>query len=243
MNTAELLDKPDEWCVPYLRELLAYDSLCPTCCVFSRDEHGGYVRSYDPSPLHWSRQVEWPWILKNGGFTHGHRVLDVGSGWSVLKYAVARRSGLVHCIDSDEPSLYAALPTTRLMGEMFYINNITSQLADARNIPFSDGVFDRVVCCSVLEHIPDNRDRALEEMKRVLKPGGLLLLTLDVAIDGELYGKDRPDFFVDKTEVADIFSRLQPLDTSGVSNRSVRGLSILDGKLTCVTVMIKWTKE
>ena len=44
--------------------------------------------------------------------------------------------------------------------------------ANALQLPFADNTFDKVICSEVLEHIPDYRG-ALEEIQRVLKPGGL----------------------------------------------------------------------
>jgi len=49
------------------------------------------------------------------------------------------------------------------------------QQGDAQALPFSDGAFDTVVCAFALCSIPDDR-RAVAEMKRVLRPGGRLLL-------------------------------------------------------------------
>ncbi|NND68806.1 MAG: class I SAM-dependent methyltransferase [Halioglobus sp.] len=44
--------------------------------------------------------------------------------------------------------------------------------ANALELPFADDTFDKVICSEVLEHIPDYRG-ALQEIERVLKPGGL----------------------------------------------------------------------
>ncbi|WP_306369490.1 class I SAM-dependent methyltransferase [Nocardiopsis sp. CC223A] len=52
---------------------------------------------------------------------------------------------------------------------------VTLVEGDAQDMPFDDGGFDTVLCALALCAIPDQR-RALEEMHRVLRPGGLLLL-------------------------------------------------------------------
>ena len=52
------------------------------------------------------------------------------------------------------------------------------QIADVLTLPFSDNFFDKVYSISVLHHIPskDFRLQYLKESKRVLKPGGILIL-------------------------------------------------------------------
>lgn len=52
--------------------------------------------------------------------------------------------------------------------------------ADAHDLPFPDDAFDTVVCTFSLCNIPDER-RAISEMHRVLRPGGLLLLADHIA--------------------------------------------------------------
>ena len=48
---------------------------------------------------------------------------------------------------------------------------------DATAMPFADGAFDRVIAAEVLEHIPHDQ-RALREVARVLRPGGLAAVTV-----------------------------------------------------------------
>ncbi|KCZ87582.1 methyltransferase [Hyphomonas johnsonii MHS-2] len=46
---------------------------------------------------------------------------------------------------------------------------------DLTDIQFKDNVFDIIICSHILEHIPDDR-KAMQEMQRVLKPGGAALI-------------------------------------------------------------------
>jgi ubiquinone/menaquinone biosynthesis C-methylase UbiE len=84
-------------------------------------------------------------------------VLEVGSGEGLLQDVVADYTGL------------DISATARAKYHKRFVQ------ADARAMPFPDGEFDSVWTVWVLEHIP-NPEQALREMRRVLKPGGLLYL-------------------------------------------------------------------
>ena len=59
--------------------------------------------------------------------------------------------------------------------------DIEAVLADVRTLPFADGAFAAVVSSSTLDHFPgcDDIAAALVELRRVLEPGGRLVITLD----------------------------------------------------------------
>jgi SAM-dependent methyltransferase len=63
--------------------------------------------------------------------------------------------------------------------------SITFQEADALALPFEDDSFDKVICSEVLEHIPDYKG-VLKEIKRVLKPDGLLAVSVPRAWPEEI---------------------------------------------------------
>ena len=57
--------------------------------------------------------------------------------------------------------------------------NILFSQAVAERLPFPDSQFDCVTCLEVLEHLPElNWKIAVEEMRRILKPDGVLILTV-----------------------------------------------------------------
>lgn len=185
--------------LPLIQELLSYHMLCDTCCTFARDEHQKLHLALQPSPLHWSRQVEWPWAVREADLRPFHECLDVGAGWSVMKYAVAKRCRFLECVDNDPPSVEKAWATTKKMG----VRNVVHAQADAARLPNPDALFDRVFCVSVLEHVRIDHAACVRELVRVLKPGGVLVMTLDVA--------DSPgetDFFIDGVGFAGILEVL-----------------------------------
>lgn len=95
-------------------------------------------------------------------------VLDVGCGAN-LSYAahLSANGKLVVGVDFTWPFLAVA----RGHGRDLVVQG------DATRLPFPDGSFDAVVCSETLEHIPDDRS-AVDEIRRVLRPGGLLFLTV-----------------------------------------------------------------
>lgn len=50
-------------------------------------------------------------------------------------------------------------------------------VASVYQLPFTDGEFEIVLCCSVLEHLEDPR-KAIQEMRRVLRPGGKIIVSV-----------------------------------------------------------------
>jgi SAM-dependent methyltransferase len=74
------------------------------------------------------------------------------------------------------------------------------RVGDARALAFPDESFDACVSVSVVEHVPDDGDgQAMAEMWRVLRPGGALHLTTNVArrgedvwVDHEVWGEASP---------------------------------------------------
>ena len=56
------------------------------------------------------------------------------------------------------------------------------QHMDITDVPFKDDAFDLIVCVHVLEHVPDDR-RAMREMVRVLRPGGVALLLVPIVLE------------------------------------------------------------
>jgi ubiquinone/menaquinone biosynthesis C-methylase UbiE len=103
----------------------------------------------------------------NRYFRDGDRILDVGSGQSMIRFASPRRRFELTCCDLDE---YNVRRMEKEAPECQWL------VADAAQLPLEDDSFDLIFAGEILEHLPDPR-KGLKEWARVLKPGGLLILT------------------------------------------------------------------
>jgi SAM-dependent methyltransferase len=110
----------------------------------------------------------------------GNRVLDVGCGGGRHAYEVYRRGGRVVAFDLDAGELggvrgmFGAMAAEGQAGEGSAATPISG---DATSMPFCDNAFDRVIAAEVLEHVLDDQ-RAMSELARVLRPGGLAAITV-----------------------------------------------------------------
>ncbi|HOV10901.1 MAG TPA: class I SAM-dependent methyltransferase [Bacteroidales bacterium] len=119
------------------------------------------------------RDAEWdaikPFIPAGSAF------IDVGCG---MGYAMKRAAAELQCtVSGIDPN-----PGEHGVGRYHKENmqNINIVQSVSENIPFADKTFDVVYCSHVLEHV-DDEQKALLEMKRVLKPDGILIIGMPTA--------------------------------------------------------------
>jgi ubiquinone/menaquinone biosynthesis C-methylase UbiE len=109
----------------------------------------------------------------------GERILEVGPGTGYYTLAVAEmlgRGGSLEIFDLQQPMLDQTIKAAREHG----LDNVIATRGDARSLPYAEDRFDGAFLVTVLGEIPD-QDAALRELRRVLKPGGRLIV-------GELFG-------------------------------------------------------
>ncbi len=101
----------------------------------------------------------------------GLRVLDFGCGPGTISVGLAGAvyPGELHGIDIEESQIELARSAAEAGGH----TNATFHVGDATSLPFEDNFFDAAHCHAVLMHVPDTQ-AALAEVKRVLKPGGII---------------------------------------------------------------------
>ena len=114
------------------------------------------------------------------GVLPGERVLDMGCGAGRHAFELYRRGADVVALDQNTSDLAEVAVMFEAMaaeGQVPTGSSAATVEGDALALPFDDGDFDRIIAAEILEHIPDDRT-AMEELFRVLKPGGVLAVTV-----------------------------------------------------------------
>ncbi len=156
--------------------------------------HGQALAKYgrhwgqDPFQL-WSRRWEYPYVAQRviefaetQAADARMRVIDAGSGVTYFPYFLCDKLPKceVTCVDSDPsyPPMFDAI--NRNVGH----RRVNFMQAMLQKLPLDDGAADAICCISVLEHT-SNYGEIIREFARVLRTGGLLVLTFDLSLDGK----------------------------------------------------------
>ena len=104
----------------------------------------------------------------------GESLLDIGSGYGDLLYLLRDRFRTLRGVD---PSARSCAMATYNLASREVANNFSFDRAVAEDLPCADESFDAAIMLDTYEHIePAHRDRALAEVRRVLRPGGTLIV-------------------------------------------------------------------
>ncbi|TAN55545.1 MAG: class I SAM-dependent methyltransferase [Magnetospirillum sp.] len=127
---------------------------------------------FDAAILH--RYQLYPHIPEIAAFTSfaGKNVLEVGIGQGIDHSMFAKAGANLTGVDITDKHC-------RMSRHLLATHGLESNIvrADARELPFADASFDHVYSCGVLLLFPEI-DRALEEIRRVLRPGGSTTIML-----------------------------------------------------------------
>ncbi len=105
----------------------------------------------------------------------------------------------------------------KLKNWQYTTTDLNSPLADVKadicNLPFEDDQYDIIFCNHVLEHIPDDT-KAMQELLRVLKPGGMAILQIPQDLNRDTTFED--DSITDAKERAKIFGQYDHVRVYGI---------------------------
>lgn len=137
-----------------------------------RDREAGIYDSHvEETP--YLRAVEQAVALSALDLQPDQTVVDAGCGTGRLLEPLLDRSAQVVGVDHSSASLEIA--RARVPKEKLERLNLIA--CDVRSIPLEDAMADRVLCIGVLQHVPtpEFRTEAVRELRRILKPGGVVV--------------------------------------------------------------------
>jgi SAM-dependent methyltransferase len=103
------------------------------------------------------------------------RLLDIGSYWSTFPLFMASQGFQVLATDVET----AVFQQKKWHASLKQINGFEIALTDATRLAPKESSFDAISAISTIEHIPTDGDiRAMAEFKRVIKPGGLVFISV-----------------------------------------------------------------
>ncbi len=125
----------------------------------------------------WSKVWEYPWLWYNGLSTldwNGVSLCDLGSEISPMPWFLASLGASVHLIETNDTfvNTWAALKTKTGF-------DISWHITSDEHLPLDDASMAVVTSFSVIEHQAD-KGKALDEVARVLIPGGMFALSFDI---------------------------------------------------------------
>ena len=114
-------------------------------------------------------QIRSPIILPMLQVKSGDKILDLGSGTGYFSEKICEENAAAFCLDIALDNLLSI--KKRKNGNLFLINS------EVEKLPLKNGSFDKVLCSEVLEHIQEDK-KALKEIVRILRPGGVFVITV-----------------------------------------------------------------
>jgi tellurite methyltransferase len=155
--------------------------------------------------------------LLRGRFDERRRVLDAGCGSGRNLPFLITRGFDVHAIDEDPAAIAATRTLAARLNPALPPDNIRQGALHA--LPWADGSMDAVICSAVLHFARDRThfERMVDDMWRVLAPGGLLFARLASSIGIERFVVDEP-YLLERTHELGAHL-LDPIKTTNVHNQ------------------------
>lgn len=137
------------------------------------------------------RSQRWRTVANSAAYVQGElrpgrRVLDVGCGPATITADIARLVAPGRVVGIDASAAVIEEGRTNVAG----LDNVELRVGEATALPFGDATFDVVHAHAVLMHIPD-AVRALREMLRVTRPGGVVAVR-DADYGGAMWWPEDP---------------------------------------------------
>jgi len=151
----------------------------------------GHFKEWFAAPMNYVRMIELPLTIILLDLKKEFRILDISSPKLLSLYLGT--NGFPDITISDVENYFAE--DFEIYAKEFGFSPQIKTF-DATNIPFEDSSFDCVFSVSVLEHVPDDRDREIaKEVARILKPDGTFVITCPAGVTYSEEWLKKRDFY------------------------------------------------
>lgn len=120
------------------------------------------------------------WMVAQVAVTPGQTLADIGCGHGAYHASLAAAGARITAVDASNGMVAEAYRLAQRNGW-----SVFALQADAQALPLADGGFDRVMANHMLYHVPDQL-AALRELRRIVRPGGRVLLATMAADSSRL---------------------------------------------------------
>lgn len=146
-------------------------------------------------PLYYARCVEIPAVLNEMDLKKEDVILDIASPRVADLCITKHFQSQVHATDISD----YFLNYYTVAKNVCKLDTLTLKIEDGRALTYASDFFTKVFSISVIEHIPNDGDTlAIKEMSRVLKPGGLLVVSIPYAENVYFEEYQKGKFYYDK---------------------------------------------
>ena len=200
---------------PLYAELLAFSRHFEQQCQSGGAATRSYYSKWVKDPFQqWSRRWEYVYVAQRlsrwlSDRPDPQKVVDAGSGFTFFPFYLADANPdlAIECYDNDPTAGAALREAANALGA-----GLTFRLEDLERLSQEHDTVDAVYSVSVIEHT-ENPRRVVDEINRILKPGGIFICTFDVSFEtrSPMY-VSRVEKLVDHiSDVFDVSSDWQPV--------------------------------
>jgi len=150
----------------------------------SKEDFSDFIKKLELQALE-TAEERIPLYLKVG-VKDADKILDVGCGSGMVTRDIAHLTkGKIIAVDGSNDMIKVAKNILK------DYKNVKVKYADAESLDFKENSFD-IVTCNLLLMWAENPQKVLNEMARVVKPGGIVLATLEPDYGGKLHYPENP---------------------------------------------------
>jgi SAM-dependent methyltransferase len=184
------------------------------------------------NPVSIVRYFEFDFAFSNLKLTNNPRILDVSSPYLFGFFISDKYECTYSYINPDSKDLENV---ASLVNKFKFKGEYSTDYLDATKLPFPDKNFDYIISISVIEHIADDGDsNAMQEMWRLLKPGGELVITIPVKKKFEIEYRDSDVYNLSTEKNSDRYFFQRIYDADKIKERllsSIKDFEIVEQKV------------